>query len=113
MFLLGTKVGTTFALDNTLSVVLERLPRQDDTLDRLGEKLKALRASRGWRQGQVATAVGYSNHSTYNKLENGTAPQPSARVVLRLARLYGVTTDVLLRDELDLPPAALNKPVRI
>lgn len=86
----------------------ERPRRQDGTIDRLSEKLAALRDARDWNQEDVATAIGYADHSSYTKLENGTAPRPTAQKVLMLARLYGVTTDVLLRDELELPPEALN-----
>lgn len=70
---------------------------------RLGEKLRALRESRGWTQEEVAKAAGYRHHSAYTKLETGAAPRPTAARVLTLARIFGVSTDVLLKDEEDLP----------
>ena len=70
---------------------------------RLGEKLRALREARGWTQEEVAKAAGYRHHSAYTKLETGPSPRPTAARVLTLARIFGVSTDVLLRDEENLP----------
>ena len=80
----------------------------DGTTRRLGEKLVALRTARGWSQEQAAKSLGYASHSTYNKLETGKAKDPSAERVLMLARLYDVSVDVLLKDELEVPPEALS-----
>jgi transcriptional regulator with XRE-family HTH domain len=44
-------------------------------------------------------------HTYIQKLENGRS-SPGAEVVVKLARLFEVTTDQLLLDELDLPPEA-------
>jgi transcriptional regulator with XRE-family HTH domain len=84
----------------------ERPRRVDGTITRLGEKLEALRTARGWKQEEVAAALGYAHHSSYTKLEKDTSPRPTAERVLMLARLYGVSADVLLKDEEDLPPEA-------
>ena len=89
-------------------MALERPRRQDGTITRLGKKLSALREARGWNQEDVATAIDYKRHSSYTKLETGSAPRPTAQKVLMLARLYGVSVDVLLRDELELPLEALS-----
>ena len=80
----------------------------DGTVRRLGEKLEALRSARGWTQEQAAKSLGYANHTPYTKLETGRAPRPTAEKVLMLARLYEVSADVLLRDELDVPSEALS-----
>jgi transcriptional regulator with XRE-family HTH domain len=89
-------------------VAASRPRRVDGFTRRLGAKLVALRTARGWTQEEVAAALGYANHTTYNKLESGGAPSPSARRVLQLARLYEVSVDLLLRDELDLQPDVLG-----
>ena len=69
----------------------------------------ALRNARGWKQEEVAAAIGYATHAPYAKLESGKAPRPTAEKVLMLARLYEVSTDVLLKDEVVVPPEALNR----
>ncbi len=65
----------------------------------LGVRLKALRKSQGMTQLQVAERVGISKAmvSSYEL----SARQPSYDVLVRLAALYGVTTDYLLGIERD------------
>ena len=75
----------------------------DGRIQKLGQKLETLRTARGWTQEEAARALGYANHTPYTKLETGAAKRPSARRVLMLARLYDVSVDVLVRDELDIP----------
>lgn len=82
----------------------------DGTIQKLGAKLEALRTARGWTQEEVGRALGYANHTPYTKLETGAAKRPSARRVLMLAKLYDVSVDVLVRDELQVPPEALETP---
>ena len=79
-------------------------PLADIQSQRLGEKLRALREARRWTQEEVAKAAGYRQHSAYTKLETGSSPQPTAARVLTLARIFQVSTDLLLKDEEELPP---------
>lgn len=69
------------------------------------KKLKTLRTRRGLSQRALAEVLGLT-HTHIQNLENGKS-SPGAEVVVKLARLFGVTTDQLLLDELDLPPEGL------
>ena len=50
---------------------------------------------------EAAAALGYNAHPHISMLENGKK-QPTAALVLKVARLFNVTTDQLLKDELEL-----------
>ncbi len=65
----------------------------------MGTRLKALRKSRGMTQLQAAERIGISKAmvSSYEL----SARQPSYGVLVKLAALYGVTTDYLLGAERD------------
>lgn len=60
----------------------------------LGTKLRELRRERGWTQAQVAERIG-GTASVVSAYENGIR-QPSYEALIRLSRLYGVSTDYLL-----------------
>ena len=60
----------------------------------VSEQLRQLRTSRNFSQGQIADAVGVSR-SAMSAYENSLR-QPSYDILVRLARLYGVSTDYLL-----------------
>jgi transcriptional regulator with XRE-family HTH domain len=51
---------------------------------------------------QLSAALGYKYHSYLSELEAGEKV-PTADLVLRIARLFNVSTDELLKDELGLP----------
>ena len=70
-------------------------------ISRFGEKLKFLRTRNGMTLQEVAIAVGHSAHGYISELEAGKK-QPTIVLVLRVASLFGVTTDELLRDDLEL-----------
>lgn len=59
-----------------------------------GTKLRELRTERGWTQRQVAERIG-GTASIVSAYENEVR-QPSYEALVRLARLYGVSTDYLL-----------------
>ena len=71
-------------------------------MERFGEKLHLLRTSQGLSLKELASALGYSTHSYLSELEAGQKT-PTVKFVLSVARYFGVTTDALLKDELDLP----------
>ena len=50
---------------------------------------------------ELAQAVGQSSHGYISELEGGRKV-PTAEFVLEVARLFGVTTDSLLRDDVTL-----------
>ena len=80
--------------------------------ERLAEKLLAIREAVGLSQGELvkrlqAEALIDAKH--VSKFELGER-EPSLLVLLRYARLAGVSIDVLADDELDLPAKLPAKP---
>ena len=65
----------------------------------LGEKLQKLRKGRGWSQEKLAAEIHVSRQAL-SKWELGSAV-PDTENVLQLARLFDVSTDYLLKDELE------------
>lgn len=57
-------------------------------------RLRELRQERGWTQGQVAGRLGVTP-SVVSAYENGIR-QPSYEVLIKISRLYGVSSDYLL-----------------
>jgi DNA-binding XRE family transcriptional regulator len=92
-------VGSTVQRNITIVIV----PPKDKTvkmLEKFPEKLKSLRERHGLLQKQLAKQLGITElHISY--LENKRR-KPGAELVLKVADFFGVTTDVLMRDELDL-----------
>ena len=68
---------------------------------RFGEKLHALRVREEMTLTSLAAALGMSSHGYLSELEAGKKA-PTASVVLRVARTFGVSTDMLMKDELPL-----------
>lgn len=59
-----------------------------------GYKLRQIRQEKGMSQAEVAFRLD-TTQQQYNKYETGKQ-DPSARVIIALAEIYGVTTDELL-----------------
>jgi transcriptional regulator with XRE-family HTH domain len=73
--------------------------------ERLAEKLRAIRDAFGLSQGTIVRSLGAEgviDAKHVSKFELGER-EPSLLVLLRYARLAGVTMDVLVDDEMDLP----------
>ena len=70
----------------------------------MGEKLIQLRKRECWTQDDLAEKLDVSRQSV-SKWE-GDLAAPAIDKLLELSRLYGVSTDYLLKDEMDLPEAA-------
>ena len=68
------------------------------------DKLIQLRKKSGWSQEELAAQMNVSRQSV-SKWE-GAQSVPDLEKILRLAQLFGVTTDYLLKDELDTSEAA-------
>lgn len=64
-----------------------------------GEKLQALRKARGWSQEELATQINVSRQAL-SKWESG-ASVPDTENVVALSRLFGVSTDYLLLEEVE------------
>ena len=71
-------------------------------LARFGEKLRTLRNHRGLTLTQLASELGYKAHGHLSEIESGKK-LPSISLTLKVARLFDVSTDVLLKDELEIP----------
>ncbi len=50
---------------------------------------------------ELALALGYTAHGHISEVESGKK-KPTVEFVVNVARLFNVTTDQLLKDELDL-----------
>lgn len=70
-------------------------------MQRFGEKLRTLRTQHGMTLKELALKLGLSAHGYISELESGKK-RPTTEFVLNVARLFDVTTDQLLKDELDL-----------
>lgn len=70
-------------------------------MQRFGEKLRTLRIQHNMTLKQLAAAVGHSAHGYISELEAGKK-KPTVEFVLSIARLFNVTTDELLKDEMEL-----------
>jgi len=71
------------------------------SIKRFGEKLHMLRVQNGMTLKELAIALGHTAHGHISELEAGKKI-PTVEFVLNVARLFNVTTDELLKDELNL-----------
>ena len=77
---------------------------------RLAEKLLGIREGLGLSQNELIKRLGVElaqNRVSDYELGKGEPPLP---LILRYARLAGISTDVLIDDELDLPDKLPAKP---
>jgi len=77
-------------------------------MKRFGEKLHTLRTRRNMTLKELAQALGLSAHGYISEIESGKK-KPSAEFVLNVARIFDVTTDQLLKDELELGDSHSSK----
>lgn len=82
------------------SIVSGEMSRER-SIQRFGEKLHALRTTRGLTLTELAHQLGHVAHGYISELEAGKK-LPGVEFVLSVARLFDVTTDELLKDELEL-----------
>lgn len=78
--------------------------------ERLAEKLLQIRTALGLSQSELVRRLGLEDAISYKKIsdyERGSR-EPTLLTLLRYARAAGVSTDVLIDDEMDLP-ARLRK----
>lgn len=75
--------------------------RGGELMQRFGEKLHALRIAHELTLQQLAGELGYATHAYISELESGKKV-PTAALVLKVARRFNVSTDVLMKDELEL-----------
>jgi transcriptional regulator with XRE-family HTH domain len=79
---------------------------------RLAEKLKQIRLTLGLSQSQMLRRLGLEEVMPYTKISHYELGrrQPSLIEVVKYAEVAGVCTDVLLRDEIELPAKLPSKP---
>lgn len=70
-------------------------------MKRFGEKLHMLRLAHSLSLKELAHKLDYTAHGYISELEAGKK-LPSVEMVVKLSRLFAVTTDQLLKDELEL-----------
>lgn len=75
--------------------------RRRTPLKRFGEKLRAIRHSRGMTLKDLAGRLGYESHGHLSRIENGKE-KPTVDLVLLVSRSFGVSCDDLLKDELEI-----------
>jgi len=89
---------------------MARGPREKP--ERLAEKLLAVRLTLNLSQSEILKQLGAEDKMVYSRIsefESGKG-EPSLIVLLAYARLAGVCVEVLIDDELDLPPKLPRKP---
>lgn len=69
-------------------------------MQRFGEKLRILRNRHGMSLRQLADELGFSSRGYVGDLESGRK-KPSLEVALKIARLFNVSVDLLVKDELE------------
>ncbi|MHB8627445.1 MAG: helix-turn-helix domain-containing protein [Aggregatilineales bacterium] len=70
-------------------------------IQRFGEKVRTLRLKNKLTLQQFAESLGYSAHGYISELEAGKKT-PTVEFVLTVSQVYGVSTDELLKDELNI-----------
>ncbi len=73
---------------------------QGERMKRFGDKLRTLRQRHSWTLRELATLLGMSAHSHLANLESGKN-MPTAELILKIAELFAVSTNQLMKDELD------------
>ena len=104
-----TKARTrTVRVDSTSShsLVRTRTTRKVKTRKRatpkgLAEKLRFIREQLGMSQGEIARALGVENRASISGYERGER-EPPLPILLKYARLVGISTDLLIDDEVKL-----------
>lgn len=74
---------------------------RERSIKRFGEKLHTLRTSRGLTLKELAHQLGHVAHGYISELEAGKK-LPSVELTLSVAYLFDISTDELLKDELEL-----------
>ena len=82
----------------------------DDVLQNVGARLRALRTDRGSTLGDIADATGISV-STLSRLESG-GRRPTLELLLPLARVYGVALDDLVDTPAPADPRVHGRPIQ-
>ena len=74
----------------------------------LADKIVELRKENGWSQEELAEQLGVSRQAV-SKWEGG-APIPDLDNIVRLSGVFGVSTDYLLKDEIERSEPQYDEP---
>lgn len=69
-------------------------------MQRFGEKLRTLRKRDGMTLQDLAHTLGHADHTYLSRVETSKKP-PSIELILSIAQMFDVTTDQLLKDDLE------------
>ena len=69
-------------------------------MQRFGEKLHTLRNRRGLTIRELAATLGFRSYGFVGDLESGRK-KPSVELAVEIARLFDVSVDQLVKDELE------------
>ena len=72
----------------------------------LADKITALRRQRGWSQEELAGQLGVSRQAV-SKWESAAAI-PDLERILKMSQIFEVSTDYLLKEELEQPEVAVT-----
>ncbi len=70
-------------------------------MEKFGEKLRRARQFHNLTLKQLAQDLGYATHSYISQIES-SQKTPTSLFVLKISRYFNVSTDELLKDEVDL-----------
>ncbi len=76
-------------------------------MKRFGEKMRRLREQRGMTLQGLAKILGLNSYGYLSELET-SKKFPTTTFVIAIADIFDVSTDALLRDEIELPPEHEN-----
>lgn len=74
-------------------------------LERLAGKLRQIREALGLSQSEMLSRLDVESFITYHRISDYELGknEPPLVIILRYARVAGISTDVLIDDEMDLP----------
>lgn len=80
--------------------------------ERLAEKLRHIRLALGLTQSEMVKRLGAEDVIPYTKISHYELGrrEPSLLVLVKYAEAAGICTDILIRDDLDLPAKLPAKP---
>ncbi len=87
----------TIAVDSMPPASITSLANEEDLSRVVGARLRVLRLQNGWGQTDLARKLGLKRRGYVSNLEAGRK-MPSLDLIVRIADLFGVTTDYLLSD---------------
>jgi transcriptional regulator with XRE-family HTH domain len=70
-------------------------------MEKFGEKLRALRIRSGMTLKDLASSLGMTAHGYLSELECGKK-KPTVELTLKVAEFFQVTTDELLKDDVEI-----------